>query len=336
MKNSKEYIMKLKLVQNDIKEYKNLTNEYKEDFYIALETFKNHYQYCNKVEMFKQFFSHVPQSLKNNREFLYNCLQVSDIALDFIPSILATDIDFVKDLIKVNAQAISLLPAELIDKDLINHCFTITPKNNNYLLSKIYKKIPIDFQKDKQLIEHYFKKGGQIQDLLPELRSNREIVLLALKVVPRESTMMYVLQIDNSMYGDKELMLQAVEKNGRCLQYAIEELRNDKDFVLLAMKSNGNGLKFASNELKDDEDIVSAALKNTGEALEFASNRLRSNHSIVYQAVLQYKESIQFASDGIKKEVGSNPVEYLKPFFMYAQLQKKFPEKNIVVKKIKI
>lgn len=338
MQNSKQYIMKLNLVKNDIKEYQKLTIEDRSDLNLSLEAFKNNYSYYSKMDLFTHYFQYVPNKLKQNKEFIYECVKLSEFALDIIPKTIKTEIEFIKKLIEINGQAIVFLPKDLIDKETAKMCFKITPKNYTDSLSKIYKQLPIELQKDEELIEYYFKQGGLIKNLLPELKSNKKIILLALNCTDRADAMKHIIEMDKTLYHDKEIMLKAVEKNGRCLEFAIPIFQADKDFVLIAMKSNGRGLKFANEKYKDDEDIVSAALQNTGEALEFASNRLKNNHSIVYQAVYQYSEALTFASESLKKEVGLKPLEYLKPFFMYSELQKILPENTDQVgkKKIKI
>lgn len=336
MKNSKQYIMQLDLVKKNIKQYQNLTEEDRSDFHLALEAFKNNYHYYSKIDLFTNYFQYVPDNLSQNQEFLYECVKLSEVALDFIPKTIQNDIEFIKKLTKVNGQAVILLPKELIDRDTAKMCLKITPINHTNLLSKIYQHLPVLLQKDEELIEVYFKQGGLIENLVPQLRANKTIVLLALNCTDRAHAMKHIIQMDKILYADKEIMLKAVEKNGRCLEFAIPEFQLDKNFVLCAMKSNGNGLKFANKKYRDDEDIVSAALQNAGEALEFASDRLKNNHSIVYQAVYQYKEAIIFASESLKKEAGLKPVEYLKPFFMCSELQKNLPTNMNEVNKKKI
>jgi hypothetical protein len=54
----------------------------------------------------------------------------------------------------------------------------------------------------------------------------------------------------------KEVVLEAVKKNGDDLGYASEELRNDFDVVLEAVKKNGIALGYASDRLKKNKDII--------------------------------------------------------------------------------
>ena len=73
----------------------------------------------------------------------------------------------------------------------------------------------------------------------------------------------------NELKNDKEVVLNAVQKNGAVLEYASDELKNDKEVVLQAIQIYACSLKYVSDELKNDkevESIVNAAasdLKDT-------------------------------------------------------------------------
>ena len=47
---------------------------------------------------------------------------------------------------------------------------------------------------------------------------------------------------DKSFYKDRDLILTAVMKDGRCLNRADENLKKDKEIVLAACKNNGDAL----------------------------------------------------------------------------------------------
>lgn len=89
-------------------------------------------------------------------------------------------------------------------------------------------------------------------------------------------------------WDDRAWVLDAVEKDGRNLQYASARLRNDRDIVMAALKQWGVYLEYASADLKNDRDIVMAAIKTTGgTAIEFASPTLRSDRDMFLAAIMQ-------------------------------------------------
>jgi len=56
--------------------------------------------------------------------------------------------------------------------------------------------------------------------------------------------------------GDKEIVLDAVQRNSFILQYATEELRGDREVVLTAIQQYEGALKYASKELKEDKKFL--------------------------------------------------------------------------------
>eukprot|EP00971_Amphidinium_carterae_P135761 2689812-Amphidinium_carterae.1 len=54
----------------------------------------------------------------------------------------------------------------------------------------------------------------------------------------------------------QEIVLAAVQRNGRALEFAAEELKGDWDIVLEAVGQNGYALQFAADECKGDRAIV--------------------------------------------------------------------------------
>ena len=48
----------------------------------------------------------------------------------------------------------------------------------------------------------------------------------------------------------------------------IEQNNDNKEIILKAVQENGKNLDLASNRLKDDEEIVKTALEQDGESLE--------------------------------------------------------------------
>ena len=103
---------------------------------------------------------------------------------------------------------------------------------------------------------------------------------------------------------DKEVVLAAVKKNGMALQYAAEEMRSDKEVVLAAEKENGGALIFAAEELKLDKDFILEAVKINGTALEHAADALRGDRDFLLEAVKATKANwlLQFCSEELRQD----------------------------------
>ena len=81
-------------------------------------------------------------------------------------------------------------------------------------------------------------------------------------------------------YADGELLLAAVRKDGRALQYASAELQADRGLVLAAVRKDGRALQYASAELQADRELVLAAVRN-GRALKYASAELQADREVL-------------------------------------------------------
>ena len=86
--------------------------------------------------------------------------------------------------------------------------------------------------------------------------------------------------------------------------YIPENLRGDKEIVIEAVKRDGWALEFASKELRNDKEVVIEAVKEDGRALQFASEGLRSDLDIVLEAVRNREGAIKYASEEIKEKIG--------------------------------
>jgi hypothetical protein len=53
------------------------------------------------------------------------------------------------------------------------------------------------------------------------------------------------------------------------LEYATEELRGDREVVLAAVQQNGRALEYASTELQKDPEVMQAAVQQNCRELEY-------------------------------------------------------------------
>eukprot|EP00971_Amphidinium_carterae_P110818 2195207-Amphidinium_carterae.1 len=105
-------------------------------------------------------------------------------------------------------------------------------------------------------------------------------------------------------YGDtrREIVLEAVEKNGLALEFAAEELRGDRAVVLKAVEHDGRALLYAAEELQRDRAIVLAAVEQDWRALEFAAEELLGDRTIVLAAVEQDWHALQAAAEELQED----------------------------------
>ena len=186
-------------------------------------------------------------------------------------------------------------------------------------LPKIAKGKDVEIEK---AIRKVSANGEQLKNLDDKLKSNKEVVLAAVK--QNERAFLYAsenLKLDKEFIleavklngaalsyiadnykGDKEIVLAAVKQNGMVLNYATDKLKNDKEVVLTAVNKRGDALYYASDKLKDDKEIVLAAVKSNSLSLDDASERLKDDKEIVLAAVMFGAYALDYASERLKND----------------------------------
>jgi hypothetical protein len=108
---------------------------------------------------------------------------------------------------------------------------------------------------------------------------------------------------NDRLQNDEEVVLAAVNQNGRSLEYASARLKDNEEVVLAAVNQNARSLEYASARLKDDETVVMTAVQNRGYALRFSSDRLKDDYDVVLAAVNQDGTALNYASDRLRRNV---------------------------------
>ena len=62
-----------------------------------------------------------------------------------------------------------------------------------------------------------------------------------------------------ALITDRELVLEAVKRNGSALKYASDTLNADPEVMLEAVRNDGNALEYASEELQNDPELKKLA-----------------------------------------------------------------------------
>ena len=142
--------------------------------------------------------------------------------------------------------------------------------------------------------------GSLLQYASEELRSNRELVLEAVKHPD--------LEIDRPAGFDNTERATLIE----CLDsdMTIEEILNDSRFGSLGIYGTGptdSPLKFVSKELQDDKDVVWKAITHAPHAYQYVSERLRGDPALFALAYLEHDE--KFGGGRGELDVGLIPAD---------------------------
>ncbi len=160
-----------------------------------------------------------------------------------------------------------------------------------------------------------------LRDVSDELKSDREVVLTAVKRTGWNFTF-----ADPKFFDDKEIALVAV-KNGSGVSSLSDNLKNDDEIALIALKNSVFEMKnlplkhkdnkdlimslkvfcldAVSDRLKSDRDVVLMSVSAVGEYLEFASKELQDDAEIALAAVKNSasKTAMPYVSERLKSDV---------------------------------
>lgn len=128
--------------------------------------------------------------------------------------------------------------------------------------------------------------GGNVREVVMNGMRNKDALLYA----PEE------------FRRDREVMLQAVRKDGQALAFASPDLLHDRDIVLNGCASRGLSLRLASEALRADREVVLAALTQDGCALTYAAEPLKADKDLVLVAVRQNGRALKFAAKALRED----------------------------------
>jgi hypothetical protein len=117
------------------------------------------------------------------------------------------------------------------DKDIVFE----TIKNNE--LNFILQDIPKEVFDDKEFLLKCFNQNPYLIRVFPELEKDKENVLKAVSMIVIPCL---YKTLSDEMKWDKDVVIRALETDGRTLYYVPEDLKNDKDVLIAAFKGREN------------------------------------------------------------------------------------------------
>ena len=155
-------------------------------------------------------------------------------------------------------------------------------------------------QANKELVTAAVRRNTRaFRHAAPELRRDR---LFVGSLIRRASPDVLRGALDG-LRADRELVLQAVRRGGRALEYAAEDLRADEEVVREAVRQDGTALKYASKDLKAAKEVVLEAVRQDGRALEYAAEPLRADKDVVMTAFSSCFYGAHYVLDFVSKDL---------------------------------
>ena len=180
----------------------------------------------------------------------------------------------------------------LLDKEMFLRLSTETTSPVQSIGCNLSDVVDSPFRKNHSVILEAVKKNGlAIRFADPELYSNKEIALAAVKQFGR------ALEHTN-LQDDEEVVRAAVKSHGFALEYASDRLKKDTHFLLDVMRDNflasiyiikhlemNEAMKQLFLSLRANREQVLSAVKIDGVALSYVAQKLRGDKEIVLQAM---------------------------------------------------
>lgn len=159
--------------------------------------------------------------------------------------------------------------------------------------------------------------GAQLMYADERLKRDRRIVLAAI-----DNWAKAIEYADITLRADREIAMAAVRRDGSLFSHVAavsENLRDDRDLVIAAVRKYPRALEWASPRLRDDFYVVMQAVtaipytsgsnwvwgyETSGAALQHASDRLRANVDIVRAAVRADLQALPYALEPALSIVG--------------------------------
>lgn len=149
-------------------------------------------------------------------------------------------------------------------------------------LSQLNKEQLINFLNDYQCVD--------IQTVSDSLKDDRDIALLA---VNNQGDNIYYLSA--RLQHDKAIFIQALKHSPFLIHdYWNDSLRDDKDVVMQAVKKNGHYFTYASSRLQHDRDVAFTAVTREPLVLKSLPEQFQLDKEIVLYAVSHCAISIEY------------------------------------------
>ena len=253
-----------------------------DDWVVNKEVLQDHQLYRQMLIDFLTR-SRTPATLKrfpdfyNDREVLEAAIKSYPFNLKYASARLCEDRALVKCALVKNGAALYYASDTLRDD---SELVFIAVKSNGEALEYASERL----RANPDIVTAALQSEGCALEFAPEsIRNDPHFAHLA--VSHQKSTASIKFYLPPSFYGDKPLMMIALERNYTNFRYISNALRDDDELVSMVLKYHGDQLEYVSARLRDDRDVVCLAVASKGKALRHASQRLQADRDVVELAL---------------------------------------------------
>ena len=344
----REFVLKLiqlnsfniKFIPNDLKDdnllyFTALSNDpsislsgykaFDEEVYIKLYNILENEEFATELILKNIFvFNYLPDDLKKSEPFILNLIERL--------SELTTKVGFETGNQK-RQLLVSIIKINNNNRRIINASLKYTI-DDIYLGELIFKNTVEDLYNNLDFILCAVEINGFLLQYIPyQFKNHRDIVLTAIINYSNfksgqwgnDSPLKYASE---SLRNDMEVVLAAIQKDGRAISYASDNLKKNVDLVfeslkkgaglsyftylpfdlqtrenlLLTLKNGGGDIDLIPIDLRSDKEILMFAIKYYAKNLSQASAELKNDKEIVLAAVKSSGEVLEYVSDELRND----------------------------------
>ena len=238
--------------------------------------------------------------LLDNAAFMKKSIQLDAHALQYGSTRVKSSKELV--LLAVSARSSALMYADINlqdDREVVLAAY-LTKNEPTLHVFEAVQHTSEALRNDKELALVAVRRAGRVlQWFSARLKNDIDVVKAAVEACP--SAIIFASR-QMQVNVDVALVIPA-SKQGECLHYVLESLRDNREFVFAAVKLDAKSYQHASERLREDKELALLAVLGHCDALFFASPDLRNDRDVVWAAVKAFEHALKFASPAMQNDI---------------------------------
>ena len=214
-----------------------------------------------KYYAYSYIFNYVSDELKNNKEFIIPFVKMDGRVLKFLSDEFKND-DSIASL-AISAEYLPGVALAYVSDRLKNDKKFVF--KSLYVSGEYFKYASDELKNDVDFLYELAKNNKSSAFKYVSKTKKKELAMLIKKEKNYELGVFCLNVLTEYFCDDKQMVMNAVKKNGQLLMHASKRLKDDKDVVMEAVKWKWRGgctpLEYASKRLKKDREIADVAIK---------------------------------------------------------------------------
>jgi len=252
-------------------------------------------------------FENISERLRADREIVL--LGLSGHSSNNLEHVASEELKNDKEILKIavsgHGQALHWVPEKWRhDKELLDIILS-----KKVYATHSFEHFPPEYRDNEDIAKKVVgDDAGCFEYLSERLRNNKEIAIIA------ASGARYALgKMPDSMLDDKDVVLSAVQNHelGGYIEKISDRLKKDIEVVIAAVLKDNRSLEYFPDEFKNDNKVIEACLKGHGSAYKYFSERFKNDKNIALQMSAKWDFDLSAAPEIFRndKEIVKNAVK---------------------------